>query len=86
VADVMVSTSMADIYMLVPILWVPLDFLDDVIVRLRRLLGISPALLLIAPGDRYCCYRFTPSCGVRQTTLHWACGGRGLFRHALIGL
>jgi hypothetical protein len=46
VADVMVSTFTADVYMLTPILSVPLDFLDDVIIRLRRLLGIGLLLLL----------------------------------------
>jgi hypothetical protein len=45
VADVMVSTSTADIYMLAPILWVPLDFLDDVIIRLCRLLGTGLLVL-----------------------------------------
>jgi hypothetical protein len=30
---------MADVYVLSPVLWVPLDFLDDVIIRLCRLLG-----------------------------------------------
>jgi hypothetical protein len=44
VADVMVSTFMADVYMLTPILWVPLDFLDDVVISLRCLL--STGLLL----------------------------------------
>jgi hypothetical protein len=39
VADVMVSTSTADIYMLVPVLWVPLYFLDDVVIRLCCLLS-----------------------------------------------
>jgi hypothetical protein len=46
VADVMVSTFMVDVYMLTPILWVPLDFLDDVVIRLCRLLGIGLLLLL----------------------------------------
>jgi hypothetical protein len=45
VADVMVSTSTADIYMLALVLWVPLDFLYDVVVRLYHLLGTG--LLLI---------------------------------------
>jgi hypothetical protein len=39
VADVMVSTSMIDIYMLAPVLWVPLDLLDDVVIRLCCLLS-----------------------------------------------
>jgi hypothetical protein len=47
VADIMVSISMADIYMLVPVLWVPLDFLDDVIIRLCRPLGIGLLLLWV---------------------------------------
>jgi hypothetical protein len=59
VADVMVSTSTADVYMLTPVLWVPLDFFDDVVIRLRRLLrrllGIGLPLLLVEPGERYCC-------------------------------
>jgi hypothetical protein len=46
VADVMVSTFTADVYMLTPILSVPLDFLDDIIIRLCRLLGIGLLLLL----------------------------------------
>jgi hypothetical protein len=46
VADVMVSTFMADVHVLPPVLWVPLDFLDDVIIRLRHLLGTGPPLLL----------------------------------------
>jgi hypothetical protein len=37
--------------MLTPILWVPLDFLDDVIIGLCRLLSTSLPLLLIKPGD-----------------------------------
>jgi hypothetical protein len=32
--------------MLMPILWVPLDFLDDVIIRLCRMLSIGLLLLL----------------------------------------
>jgi hypothetical protein len=46
-ADVMVSTFMADVYMLTPILWVPLDFLNDVIIRLCRLLGTGLLSLLV---------------------------------------
>jgi hypothetical protein len=56
--------------MLTSILWVPFDFFDDVVIRIRRPLGIVLPLLLVEPGDRYCCYRFTTICGVRQTTLH----------------
>jgi hypothetical protein len=39
VVDIVVSTFMADVYVLSPVLWVPLDFLDDVIIGLYRLLG-----------------------------------------------
>jgi hypothetical protein len=45
VADIVVST--VDIYVLSPILWVPLDFLDDVIIRLCRLLGTGLLSLLV---------------------------------------
>jgi uncharacterized circularly permuted ATP-grasp superfamily protein len=45
VADVMVSMSTADIYMLVPVLWVPLDFLDDVVITLCSLLGTGLLML-----------------------------------------
>jgi hypothetical protein len=38
VADIVVSTFMAEVYVLSPILWVPLDFLDDIVIRLCRLL------------------------------------------------
>jgi hypothetical protein len=31
-ADIMVSTPTADVYMLTPVLWMPLDLLDDVII------------------------------------------------------
>jgi hypothetical protein len=47
VADIKVSTFMADVYMLTPVLWVPLDFLDDVVIRLRHLLGTGLLLLLV---------------------------------------
>jgi hypothetical protein len=47
VADIMVSTSMADIYLLVPVLWVPLDFLVDVIISLCRPLGTDLLLLWV---------------------------------------
>jgi hypothetical protein len=50
VADVMVSTFTADVYMLTPVLWVPLDFLDDIIIRLHHLLGTGLLLLLAQPG------------------------------------
>jgi hypothetical protein len=49
VADVMVSTFMEDVYMLTPILWVPLDFLDDIIIRLCCLLSTGLLLLLAQP-------------------------------------
>jgi hypothetical protein len=32
VADIVVSTFSADIYVLPPVLWMPLDFLDDVVI------------------------------------------------------
>jgi hypothetical protein len=38
-ADIVVSTFTADVYVLSPILWVPLDFLDGVVVGLYRLLS-----------------------------------------------
>jgi hypothetical protein len=47
VADIVVSTLMVDVYVLSPVLWVPLDFLDDVIIRLCRLLGTSLLSLLV---------------------------------------
>jgi hypothetical protein len=47
VADIVVSTLTTDVYVLSPILWVPLDFLDDVIIRLSRLLDTSLLLLLM---------------------------------------
>jgi hypothetical protein len=34
VADVMVSTFTTDVHVLPSVLWVPLDFFDDVIIRL----------------------------------------------------
>jgi hypothetical protein len=52
VVDVMVSMFMADVYMLTPILWVLLDFLDDIIIRLSRLLGTGLLSILVQPGDR----------------------------------
>jgi hypothetical protein len=51
-ADVMVSTFMADIYMLTPVLWVPLDFLNNVVIRLCHLLGTSLLSPLVQPNDR----------------------------------
>jgi hypothetical protein len=52
VVDVMVSTFTVDVYMLTPVLWVPLDFLDDVIPRLCQLLSTGLLSLLVQPGDR----------------------------------
>jgi hypothetical protein len=44
----MVSTFTADVYMLLPILWVPFDFFDDiVIIRLSRLICTGPPLFLV---------------------------------------
>jgi hypothetical protein len=47
VADIVVSTLTIDVYMLSPVLWVPLDFLDDIIIRLCRLLGTGLLSLLV---------------------------------------
>jgi hypothetical protein len=47
ITDIMVSTSTVDVYMLTPLLWVPMDFLDVVVIRLHRLLGIGLLLLLV---------------------------------------
>jgi hypothetical protein len=49
-ADVMVSTFTADVHVLLPVFWVPLDFFDDVIIRLRRLIRTGPPLLLVQPS------------------------------------
>jgi hypothetical protein len=38
VADIMVSTFTANVYMLPSVLWVPLDFFDDIIIGLSRLI------------------------------------------------
>jgi hypothetical protein len=46
-ADIVVSTFTADIYVLSPVLWVPLDFLDDVVIKLCRLLGTGLLLLSV---------------------------------------
>jgi hypothetical protein len=44
-------------------------------------------LLLLAQPDGQCHrHRFSPCCGVRQTTLRRARGGYGLLGHALTGL
>jgi hypothetical protein len=37
----------ADVYVLSPVLWVPLDFLDDIIIRLCRLLDTGLLSLLV---------------------------------------
>jgi hypothetical protein len=52
VADVMVSTFMADVYMLTPVLWVPLDFLDDIVIRLCDLFGTGLLSPLVQLSDR----------------------------------
>jgi hypothetical protein len=49
-AHIMVSTFTVDVYILTPVLWVPLDFLDDVVIRLCRLLGTGLLLRLAQPG------------------------------------
>jgi hypothetical protein len=46
-ADIVVSMFTVDVYVLSPILWVPLDFLDDVIIGLCRLLGTGLLSLLV---------------------------------------
>jgi hypothetical protein len=46
-ADIVVSMFTADVYVLSPVLWVPLDFLDDVVIRLCRLLGTGLLLLSV---------------------------------------
>jgi hypothetical protein len=47
VADIVVSTFAADVYMLPPVLWVPLDFFNDIVIRLYRLIRIGLPLLLV---------------------------------------
>jgi hypothetical protein len=44
VADVMVSTFASDVYMLTPVLWVPLDFLDDLALGSARWSTTSPLI------------------------------------------
>jgi hypothetical protein len=39
VVDIVVSMFTTDVYVLSPILWVPLDFFDDVVIKLYRLLS-----------------------------------------------
>jgi hypothetical protein len=51
----MVSTFMEDVYMLTPILWVPPDFLNDIVIKLCRLLGTGLLSLLVQPDDRRRC-------------------------------
>jgi hypothetical protein len=46
-ADIVVSMFRADVYVLLPILWVPLDFLDDVVIGLCRLLSTGLLSLLV---------------------------------------
>jgi hypothetical protein len=55
VADVMISMFTVDVHVLPPVLWVPLDFFDNIIIRLSRLICTGPPLLLLgrfalAPG------------------------------------
>jgi hypothetical protein len=47
VADIVVSTLMADVYVLSPILWVSLDFLKDIVIRLCRLVSTGLLSLLV---------------------------------------
>jgi hypothetical protein len=48
VADIMIPTFMADVYMLPLVLWVPLDFFNDiVIIELSRLIHTGPPLFLV---------------------------------------
>jgi hypothetical protein len=47
VTDIVVSTLTVDVYVLSPILWVPLDFLDDIVIILCRLLGTGLLSLLV---------------------------------------
>jgi hypothetical protein len=49
VADIVVSTFVADVYMLPPVLWVPLNFFNDIVIRLCRLIRIGLPLLLVWP-------------------------------------
>jgi hypothetical protein len=48
-ANVVVSTFVVDVYMLPPVLWVPLDFFNDIVIRLCRLIHIGLPLLLVRP-------------------------------------
>jgi hypothetical protein len=49
VEDVVVSMFTVDVYMLLPVLWVPLDFFNDIIIRLCHLIRIGLPLLLVRP-------------------------------------
>jgi hypothetical protein len=51
VADVMVSTFTVDVHMLLPVLCVPLDFFNDVIIRLSCLIRTGLLLLLVRLSD-----------------------------------
>jgi hypothetical protein len=84
--DVMVSTSTVDIHVLPPVLWVPLDFFDDIVIRLNHLIRTGLLLLLARAGGRRSHRHFSPGCGVRQTTLSQAWGGRVLLGHIPTGL
>jgi hypothetical protein len=44
-----VSTFATDVYMLLPVLWVPLDFFNDIVIKLCRLIRIGLPLLLVRP-------------------------------------
>jgi hypothetical protein len=46
-ADIVVSTLTEDIYMLLSILWVPLDFLNDIVIRLCHLFDTGLLSLLV---------------------------------------
>jgi hypothetical protein len=46
-----VSTFAVDVYMLLPVLWVPLDFFNDIVIRLSRLIRTGLPLLLVRPGS-----------------------------------
>jgi hypothetical protein len=95
VADVMVSASTVNVHVLPPVWWVPLDFFDNIVIRVSRLIRTGPPLLLAwpslllllaRPGGRRSHRHFSPGCGVRQTTLGRAQGGRVLLGHILTSL
>jgi hypothetical protein len=49
VADVVVSTFTVDVYMLPSVLWVPLDFFKDIIIRLSCLIRTGLSRLFVQP-------------------------------------